>query len=192
MIAYFLKWICHDRRETIALQKADLLRQIQLLQEEETALDEKQVNIEKTIGDISTQFQATKEHIEKQLEGPKKVMKLARACRGLEDIMLSFQKLVMDSSSWKVTANGTSGNISTNDANQSVGEFLAVMQNYFQLEAQCIDALKTRSASMSINLRNIVRCIRFPWVLFCFVIHDSLSLFTVNLTFFNFSPMIFY
>jgi hypothetical protein len=182
---------CHDRRETIALQKADLLRQIQLLQEEETALDEKQVNIEKTIGDISTQFQATKEHIEKQLEGPKKVMKLARACRGLEDIMLSFQKLVMDSSSWKVTANGTSGNISTNDANQSVGEFLAVMQNYFQLEAQCIDALKTRSASMSINLRNIVRCIRFPWVLFCFVIHDSLSLFTVNLTFFNFSPMIF-
>jgi chromosome segregation ATPase len=164
---------CHDRKETIALQKADLLRQIQLLQEEETALDEKQANIEKSIGDISTQFQATKEHIDKQLEGPKKVMKLARACRGLEDIMLSFQKSVTDSSTWKVTANGSSGNINTNDADNSVGEFLAAMLNYFQVEAQCVDALKTRSTSMSINLRSIVRCIRFT--LF-FVFHDSFLL----------------
>jgi hypothetical protein len=87
-------------------------------------------------------------------------MKLARACRGLEDIMLSFQKSVTDSSPvLKVTANGTNGSKGTNDAEKSLGEFLAAIENYFQVEAQCLGALNTRRSSMSVNLRNIVRCL---------------------------------
>lgn len=147
---------CQDRKHSISLQKADLLRQIQLLEEEETTLSEKETKIENTLNGMSSKLQAEKEDIEKRLEGPKKVMKLARACRGLEDILLSFQKSLADSSS-QVTANGTSGNKIINDTEKSVADFYAAMQSYFQVEAQCVDALKIRSSSMSTNLSNIVR-----------------------------------
>lgn len=143
---------CREKKEAIFVKKADLLRQIQLLEEEEAALIANETIIENNLMNISAGFKAEKECIEKQLEQPKKVMKLARACRGLEDIVVSLQKSLatLDAPS-KVTVNGQSGITAFNNGEKFIANFFATMLNYFQVEAECVKALKTRIASTSTN-----------------------------------------
>jgi hypothetical protein len=55
-----------------------------------------------------------------------------------------------------VTSNGHSnGSKAVNKAEKCVADFYTAMRNYFQLESECVDALKERTASMSKTLGNI-------------------------------------
>ena len=148
---------CREKQEAISVKKADLLRQIQLLEEEEAALIANETAIKNNLTNISAGFKAEKECIEKQLEQPKKVMKLARACRGLEDIVVSLQKSLtsLDAPS-KVTVNGQSGITPSDNSEKLIANFFATMLNYVQVEAECVKALKTRIASTSTNADVIV------------------------------------
>jgi len=120
---------CREKKEAISMKKADLLRQMQLLQEEEAALIANETIIKNNLTNISAGFKTEKECIERQLEQPKKVMKLARACRGLEDIVVSLQKTLtsLDAPS-KVTVNGQSGITASNNGGKLIANFYVANQ----------------------------------------------------------------
>ena len=158
---------CHQRKRDISAQKADLLRQLQLLEEEETALNSKEESIEQMLNVLSAGYEAEKVEIEKQLEQPKKIMKVARACQGVEDVVSSFQKsLTPPDVSSKVAMNGLGQTGHTTE--KAVADFYAKMRNYFRVEIECVYALKTRVDSLCMKADKIVR--------FLFRSHDIIPL----------------
>jgi hypothetical protein len=142
---------CQREKASVEAKKEEIMAELKALEEQESALGAQETELASSLENLLESFGASKADIQQKIMQPKKVLKIARACNNVDDILASFQKNL----STPISLNGHSKKVMSRELNPD--DYFIKMAAYFEAEADLHALLTSRVNALCARADKIER-----------------------------------